>query len=317
MSELPKRILGRTGLKVTTLGFGALELRGMVAGVGRPLSPGQPERILHAVVDGGINYIDVAVDYGEAETHIGNCIASRRQEFFLATKCGCPLDVSQFSPSERTRFGVPLPRLHDYSRQNIVAACHQSLQRLKTDYLDILQFHFSPARSILEQEDAIETLQALQQQGKIRFLGCSSILPNLIDHIQMDVFDVFQIPYSALQPEHETAIAKAAKSGAGIVIRGGVARGEPGEGQGSSTVWALWKRARMDELLEGMSATEFMLRFTITSPITHTTIVGTLSPAHLQENVAAVLRGPLPEPLYSEAKRRVAAARDAPESSPI
>ena len=53
MSELPKRILGRTGLKVTTLGFGALELRGMVAGVGRPLSPGQPERILHAVVDAG------------------------------------------------------------------------------------------------------------------------------------------------------------------------------------------------------------------------------------------------------------------------
>ena len=71
MPDLPTRVLGRTGLRVTTLGFGALELRGMVAGVGRPLTPGQPERILNAVLDVGINYIDVAVDYGEAEEHIG------------------------------------------------------------------------------------------------------------------------------------------------------------------------------------------------------------------------------------------------------
>jgi aryl-alcohol dehydrogenase-like predicted oxidoreductase len=58
-----------------------------------------------------------------------------------------------------------------------------------------------------------------------------------------------------------------------------------------------------------MSATEFMLRFTITSPDIHTTIVGTLNPTHLHENVAAVLKGPLPAPMYHEAKRRLAAAR--------
>ena len=115
----------------------------------------------------------------------------------------------------------------------------------------------------------------------MRFLGCSSILPNLTDHIAMGVFDVFQIPYSALQPEHEAAIAEAARGGAGIVIRGGVARGEPGAGQGAADVWKLWEHARMDELLEGMSATEFLLRFTITNPDMHTTIVGTLNPAHL------------------------------------
>jgi aryl-alcohol dehydrogenase-like predicted oxidoreductase len=309
MTDLPKRSLGRTGLQVTTLGFGALELRGMVAGVGRPLMPGQPERILHAVLDAGINYIDVAVDYGEAEEHLGRCIAGRRHEFFLASKCGCPLDVSRFSPSERTRYGTPLPRLHDYSRQHIIDACHQSLRRMKTDYLDVLQFHFSPAKELLEREGAIQTLQDLKQAGKIRFLGVSSILPNLIDHIHMGVFDVFQIPYSALQPEHEAAIAEAAKAGSGIVIRGGVSRGEPGAGQGSADVWKLWKQAQLDALLEGMSATEFMLRFTITNPDMHTTIVGTLNPAHLQENVSAVLKGPLPAPMYHEAKRRLADAR--------
>jgi aryl-alcohol dehydrogenase-like predicted oxidoreductase len=205
---------------------------------------------------------------------------------------------------------VPLPRFHDYSRQNIIAACHQSLRRLQTDYLDVLQFHFSPAKAVLEQEDAIATLQQLKQQGKIRFLGCSSMLPHLMDHIGMGVFDVLQIPYSALHPEHETAIAEAAKAGAGIVIRGGVARGEPGEGHGVSDVWTRWERANMDEMLEGMSATTFMLRFTITSPNTHTTIIGTLSPDHLQENVAAVLQGPLPDDVHSEAKRRLMAVRD-------
>jgi aryl-alcohol dehydrogenase-like predicted oxidoreductase len=311
MPDLPKRTLGRTGLHVTTLGYGALELRGMVAGVGRPLTPGQPERILHAVLDAGINYLDVAVDYGEAEAHIGRCISGRRQEFFLASKCGCPLDVTTFSPSERTRFGTPLPRLHDYSRKNLMDAVHQSLRRMKTDYLDIVQFHFSPAKEVLEHEGAIQTLQDLKRAGKIRFLGCSSILPNLIDHIQMDVFDVFQIPYSALQPEHETAIADAAKAGAGIVIRGGVARGEPRKGQGAANVWKLWEHAKLDDLLEGMSATEFMLRFTITNPDVHTTIVGTLNPVHLQENVAAALKGPLPASMYHEAKSRLAVVRAA------
>ena len=309
MPDLPRRTLGRTGLRVTTLGFGALELRGMVAGVGRPLTPGQPERILHAVLDAGINYIDVAVDYGEAEAHIGRCISSRRQEFFLASKCGCPLDVTRFSPSERTRFGVPLPRLHDYSRKNIIDAVHQSLRRLQTDYLDVVQLHFSPAREVLEHEGAIETLQDLQRAGKIRFLGCSSILPNITDHITMGVFDVLQIPYSALQPEHETAIAAAARAGAGIVIRGSIARAAPGPVQGSADVWKLWEHARMDELLEDMSATEFLLRFTITNPDMHTTIVGTLNPAHLHENIAAVLQGPLPAAVYHEARHRLAAAR--------
>ena len=212
----------------------------------RPLTPGQPERIL-CCLDAGINYIDIA---GLVRPkRIGRCISSRRQEFYLASKCGCPLDVSQFTPSERTRFGVPLPRLHDYSRQHIMDAVNQSLRRLQTDYIDLVQFHFSPAREVLEHEGAIETLHDLQRAGKVRFLGCSSILPNLTDHIAMGVFDVLQIPYSALQPEHEAAIADAARGGAGIVIRGGVARGEPGPGQGSATSEDLG-HARMDELLE-------------------------------------------------------------------
>jgi aryl-alcohol dehydrogenase-like predicted oxidoreductase len=305
MSNLPKRILGRTGLEVTTLGFGALELRGMVAGVGRPIAPDQPVKILNAVLDAGINYIDTAVDYGEAETHIGNHISHRRSEFYLASKCGCPLDNAGFSPDERTRFGVPLPRLHDYSRDSIINACHQSLRRMKTEYLDIVQLHFSPAREVLVQEGAIETLLELKRQGKIRYIGCSSILPNVYDHIDMGVFDVLQVPYSILQPEHSEAIARAASAGIGIIIRGGVARGQPGEGQGAAQVWDVWTRAELDDLLDETTATEFLLRATISNPDAHTTIVGTLNPMHLQENVTAAENGPLPTTVLEEAKRRL------------
>ena len=311
MAELPTRILGRTGLNVTTLGFGALELRSMVAGVGRPLLADQPANILNAVLDAGINYIDTAVDYGEAEEHIGNNISHRRSEFYLASKCGCPLDNAVFSPAERTRFGVPLPRFHNYTRDSIVNACHQSLGRMKTDYLDIVQFHFSPAREVLEQEGAIETLQDLKRQGKIRFIGCSSILPNIFDHIAMDVFDVLQVPYSILQPEHAEAIASADSAGLGIVIRGGVARGQPGAGQGADEVWARWEKAELDDLLEGMTATEFLLRATISNPDAHTTIVGTLDPSHLRDNVAAALKGPLADDVLEEAKLRLRSVESA------
>ena len=90
-----------------------------------------------------------------------------------------------------------------------------------------------------------------------------------------------------MRSKNSVAIISAAEAGIGIAIRGGVARGEPGEGSGSRELWDLWQQANLDELLQGMTATEFMLRFTITKPYMHTTIVGTLSPAHLQANLSA------------------------------
>ena len=71
-------------------------------------------------------------------------------------------------------------------------------------------------------------------------------------------------------------------------------------------MWDLWDKAKLGELLEGEHRTSFMLRFTITNPNIHTTVVGTLNPEHLLENVAAVLRGPLPASVYNDAKKRLA-----------
>src|SRR5258708_15682170 len=88
----------------------------------------------------------------------------------------------------------------------------------------------SPSRAQMEADKTIETLQSLRDEGKVRFIGMSGTLPNLPDHIAMDVFDVFQIPYSAIQREHEDLITAAAAAGAGTLIRGGAARRAPADG---------------------------------------------------------------------------------------
>ena len=293
---LPTRTLGRTGLEVTVLGYGAMELRGDDGRRGRPISPEDSERVLNAVLDSGINYIDTSIDYGQSEESIGQFISNRRDEYFLASKCGC-LVGARPTPGERSP--------HVFTHENIVAGVDQSLARMKTDHLDLVQLHASPSMETLEAESVIDTLLELQKAGKVRFIGSSSTLPNLPAHIDLGVFDVFQIPYSALQREHEKPISAAASAGAGTVIRGGVAKGQPGEGHGAEESWNAFEAAKLGELAEGLNPTEFLLRFTISHPDMTTTIVGTRNPEHLAANVAAAEKGPLPTDVYEEAKRRL------------
>jgi aryl-alcohol dehydrogenase-like predicted oxidoreductase len=300
---IPKRELGRTGLQVTTLGYGAMELRG--APRGRNIAEAQAETILNAVLDSGINYIDTSIDYGLSEERIGRYISHRRSEYFLASKCGCLVGAR---PAPREQRGP-----HVFTRDNVVAGVEQSLARMKTDYLDVVQFHASPSRRTLEEQGALDALLQLRDAGKVRFVGMSGTLPHLMDHIAMGVFDVFQIPYSAVEREHEAAIAAAAQNGAGIVIRGGAAKGAPTEEKQMGLQWERWRRAQLDDLLGDMSPMEFILRFTFTNPHLGTTIVGTVNPAHLQSNLRILELGPLPPELYEEAKRRLAAAGSAPQ----
>src|SRR5262245_23959153 len=302
MSGLPKKVLGRTGLPVTMLGYGAMELRG--APRGRDVTDAQAERILHAVLDAGINYIDTSIDYGVSEERIGRYLAGRRADYFLASKCGCLVGAPPAPRGERSA--------HVFTRDNILAGVHQSLARMRTDYLDVVQFHGSPSRQTLEEHGALDTVLELKRAGKIRFVGMSGTLPHLTDHIGMGVFDVFQIPYSAVEREHEAVIAAAAKAGAGIVIRGGAAKGAPTEGKHAGLQWERWQRVRLDDLLGGMTPMEFILRFTFTHPDLHTNIVGTIDPAHLRHNVEVVKRGPLAADVYAEAKRRLDGAGSTP-----
>lgn len=296
---LTKRTLGRTGLEVTDLSYGAMEVRGSRIWGGRPVEERQAEEILNAVLDSGINFIDTANDYGRSEEFIGKYLSGRRSEFYVATKCGCTV-VHKDENTDDTP--------HVWTRENLFRGLHESLARMKTDYVDVMQLH-NPSVEQTEQGDLVAVLQEMKQQCKVRWIGCSSTHPHIETYIKMGVFDVFQIPYSALERQHEQAITQAAQAGAGTIIRGGVARGEPGEGLGNQDRWGLFEKARLDELLgEGESRTAFLLRFTLSHPDMDTTIVGTLIPKHLEENIRVAEQGPLPADVYAEAKRRLDAA---------
>jgi len=298
------RPLGRTGVDVTILGYGAMELRG--APRSPALDDAEASRLLNAVLDEGISLIDTSIDYGPSEEIIGRHLEHRRDEYFLASKCGCPLD----GPPP----GVPLRDVHDYSADNIKAGIEQSLRRLRTDHLDLLQVHMTPSVARMSDDDTVATLQSLRDEGKVRFLGMSGTLPHLPDHIAMNAFDVFQIPYSAVQREHEHLITAARETGAGTLIRGGAARGAPAddknwssgpiglpEGEGQRR----WESSGIEDILDGMSRHEFTLRFTLSHPDLSSTIVGTSNLGHLKGNVEIAEKGPLPPDLYEEAMRRL------------
>ena len=278
-SGSPTAILGRTLLQVARLGYGTAHRK--------PMTDDQANRILNAVLESGINLIDTADDYGNSEELIGKHISDRRDEYFLATKCGA-------SDSG-----------HLWTRENVLRNLEESLRRMKTDYVDVMQLH-NPTVEESEQGNLVEALQEMRQQGKVRWIGVSTRLPHLPTYLQWGVFDVFQVPYSALERDQEEWLAKAAEADVGIITRGGAAQGEPGIGWGKQERWQKFEEAGLDDLRqEDESRTALVLRFTLTHPHTHSIIVGTTNPEHLKENVRAVLRGPLSADVYAEAKRRL------------
>ena len=277
--NLPTAILGRTGLEVTRLGFGAAHRRAM--------TDEEMSAQLNAVLDAGITFVDTANDYGNSEEMIGRFLRHRRDEFVLATKCGCNPDG------------------HIWTRENLFRGLHESLERLRVDYVDVMQLH-NPSVAECEEGELVTALQDMRAQGKVRWIGASTTLPHLPTYLSWDVFDVYQIPYSALERDHEIWLTTTAQAEAGTIIRGGVALGEPKVGLGTTERWQAFEQAGLGELRQAdESDTSFMLRYTLTHPDVHTIIVGTTNPVHLEENVQAVLAGPLPADVYAEAKQRL------------
>lgn len=292
-----KKTLGRTALEVTQLGYGSMGLRGPRTWGVRVVDEDDADRFLNSVLDAGINFVDTAPDYGISEERIGRYISARRNEFYLATKCGCAY----------TQHEDHIEINHVWKKDVIQRNIETSLQRLRTDYVDVLQFHGGDAET-LQREGLIELLTSFRDQGIIRFIGVSSSLPHLPGLIDLGVFDTFQIPYSCLAPEHHDWITRAAEAGAGIIVRGGIAHGGPDAEIQRPALNDIWTRAKLEEVLpEGMKRSELILRYTLSHPHCHTTIVGTCDSEHLAENLAAAASGPLPSGMYEEIKSRVAA----------
>lgn len=293
-----KRVLGRTGLKVNPLGYGSMGIRGPRTWGVRVVDDARAEAILHQVLDSGINLIDTAPDYGVSEERIGRFLGHRRGEFILATKCGC-------TPIQHEDH---LEIRHQWSRDTVRENVEHSLKRLQTDYIDILQFHGGDIES-LQSNGLIDELLDLKAQGVIRHIGMSNKNPDLKALLQWDVFDVFQVPYSCLAPDHEPEIEQAAARNAGVIMRGAIAQGGPDAEIQRPGLNAVWERAGLDDiLLPGMSRAELILRHTLSHSACHVAIIGTCNADHLAENVAAAAKGPLPTDLLEQIRTRVSKA---------
>jgi aryl-alcohol dehydrogenase-like predicted oxidoreductase len=294
---MEKRNLGNTGLSVSALGYGAMELA--------HLEELDAARLLNTVLDGGINFIDTSPDYGPSEAYIGKAISHRRDEYVLATKCGCNIDVH----------GKSLDPLHIYSREKLLANIENSLRLLKTDTIDVWQLHGTMPGHLAggKADDVIKTMQELKQQGKVRFVAISyrnghrgdSLYPAgfgfqcIQEFIDWDVFDVMQIVYGGLTRQSELAITEVAERGIGVVARGVVKRYH-------DNYDALLEQAGLDELCQDdEDMNSFLVRYVMSHPGVSTMIIGTKSHDHLAENIQAVAKGRLPDDAYAEAKRRL------------
>ncbi len=307
-SPLPTAILGRTGLEVTRLGFGTSLVL--------PEKPYWTEEaaaeLYHQVLDLGMNFVDTAYDYIFAEEWLGRILRPRYDQFHLATKCGC----TDSRPAQNASN-------HLWTRDNLMRNIEVSLRRLQRDSVDLMQPH-NPTVAEAEAGGIVVALNEMRDAGQIKHIGISTTLPHLPRFLDWGVFDTMQIPYSALEREHEDWITKAGEAGVGIIVRGGVSQGEPASGiprddspsmvmRDSIERWQKFATAGLDELrAEGESRSAFMLRFTLSHPHVHTIIVGTTRSEHLTENAAAARRGPLADDVYAEAKRRLDAIGESP-----
>lgn len=288
------RQFGKTGLNVTVLGYGAMELR--------RVDEAQAEKLLNAVLDAGITFIDTAPDYGPSEDMIGKFIVHRRDEYVLATKCGCNIPRPDDPDAPR----------HIWTGAHLRHNIEHSLKRLNTDHVDIWQIH-SANPDDLRGTDVLETMFAIKAEGKVRHIavsmggsaggrGYAQMRPYLAP--EWDAFEAMQVWYSALERASEDAISDAAAKGIGTIIRGATRRVDPWESLEDACT-----QIGLDDLrAPGESAAQFLLRFVAAHPGVHTIIVGTKSLDHLAENVAAVEAGPLPADVVAEARKRLDAA---------
>jgi len=198
--------LGKSDLRISRIAFGCMSLGN---------DQQEIETILHAAIDGGINYFDTAdlYDKGLNEERIGAALKAKRKDVIIATKAG-----NQWRSDGSGWDWNP-------SKEYILACADKSLQRLQTDYIDLYQLHGGTLDDPID--ETIEAFELLKQQGKIRWYGISSIRPNVIrEYVKRSNIVSVMMQYSLLdrRPE-ETALHLLHQNNIGVLTRGSVASG--------------------------------------------------------------------------------------------
>ena len=183
------RILGKSGLKISRLGFGGIPIQRIEAGDTKPL--------MRQLLDAGVNYIDTARGYTVSESYLGEALEGIRQHFVLATK-------SMARDKEGMAKDIDI-----------------SLHNLKTDYIDLYQIHNpTPAdlEKVLAPGGALEALQEAKAAGKIGHIGITlHTYPHFEKALEMDWVETIMFPYNIVETQGEDLIAKCAEKNIGFI----------------------------------------------------------------------------------------------------
>lgn len=299
------RALGRTGLSVSEIGFGAWGIGGRTSGT---TSYGDTDdRIslaaLGQALECGITFFDTSAAYGNghSEALIGQAFAGRRDKVMIATKAG--YDSWDRPP--------------DFSADAVVASVEKSLARLCSDYIDLLQLHNPPAEA-LRDESLRTALARLQADGKIRAWGVSAKSPaEAIEALAEFDAPVVQANFNMMDVRalDSGLLAEAERRGAGFIGRTPLCFGFLSGTIGRDTAFAPgdhrlgWSRAQLDNWIDGASdllqaveaapgtaGARAALRFCLAFPAISTVIPGILTPEEADQNAAASVAGGLPAP---------------------
>lgn len=271
------RKLGRTGLNVSVIGYGASPL-GNAFG---EIDPSQGTRAVHLAIDRGINLFDVSPYYGLtlAETRLGEALNGHRENVILMTKCG--------------RYGV---NEFDFSAARIHRSIDESLQRLRTDHVDILLAHdieFGDWKQL--SEETFPALLELKKQGKTRFIGASGLPLGILRRAAEEgVLDLIlsYCRYNLLIQDLPLLLAPAVQQqGIGLInaspLHMGLLTGNdppdwhpaPTEVKQAAREVTSFCRAK------GLSVSKVALRFCLDYPAAASTLTGMGSPAEVTRNL--------------------------------
>lgn len=260
------RPLGATGISVSTLAFGTVKF-GRDRGVKYPTAVTIPDaaaagRLLARARELGVNLLDTAPAYGDAEVRLGALLGRQAGDWVIATKVGETFD------GERSHF--------DFSAAAVQASVLRSLQRLRRDWLDVVLVHSDGSdRELLARGDCVDALQRLKQSGHIRAVGFSG--KTVAGGLQaVRCCDVVMVNYSRAATDERVVIDAARAAGCGVLVKKPLDSG-----------WLVHAGAVAGDPASGDQLTE-SLGFVVSTPGVSSVVVGTTSLAHLEQNAAAV-----------------------------
>ena len=206
-----QRLLGRTGIKVSEIAFGGVEI-GLPYGIGVKseadmLSESEAINLLHSAIDHGINFFDTARGYGGSESIMGRAFKDRRDTVVICTKC------RHFRNSDGT---LPRP---DKLKEIIETSFKESLAALQTDYVDVYMLHQADIE-ILGNEVISRIFSDFKKNGAIRATGVSTYSVEETEKaIESGTWDVIQLPFNLMDQQQEALFPFASQRGVGIMVR--------------------------------------------------------------------------------------------------